>query len=175
MLKVTDRAWIAAPVERVFLLSTSVPVVQMTLAMKPVAGTGGWRTDGLIVAGDTVEWRGWKFGLPQMHTSLISGYEVGRFFQDTQLRGRFAEFQHDHHFEPIRDGTELWDEVRFRLPFGWAGALVAKRLMAPEIAGLVKRRFALLKGLAEGEGWRKYVGDAASHAVTEGGSLLSGV
>ncbi len=157
MFKVMDRARIAAPVERVFLLSTSVPVVQMTLAMKPVAGTGGWRTNGLIVAQDTVEWRGWKFGLPQMHTSIISGYEAGRFFQDTQLRGRFAEFQHDHHFKVVDGVTEIWDEVRFSLPFGWAGALVARQLMVPEIAGLVKRRFALLKELAEGEGWRQYV------------------
>ncbi len=157
MFKVMDQAHIAAPVERVFLLSTSVPVVQKTLAMHPVAGTGGWRANGLIVAGDTVEWRGWKFGLPQMHTSIISGYEPGRFFQDTQLRGRFADFQHDHHFLPVDGGTELWDEVRFSLPFGLAGALVAKHIMLPEIAGLVKRRFALLRSLAEGEGWRDYV------------------
>ncbi len=157
MFNVTDRARIAAPVERVFLLSTSVPVVQMTLGMKPVTGKGGWRGNGLIVAGDTVDWRGWKFGLPQMHTSVISGYKEGAFFQDTQLRGRFAAFQHDHHFAAVDGGTELWDEVRFALPFGGAGALVAKYLMVPEIARLVRRRFALLKGLAEGEGWRQYV------------------
>ena len=162
MFQVTDRTWIAAPVERVFLLSTSVPVVQRTLAMQPVAGAGGWRTNGLVVAGDTVEWRGWKFGLPQMHTSVISRYEAPRFFQDTQLRGRFAEFQHDHHFEAANGGTELWDEVRFTLPFGWLGALVATKVMMPEISGLVKRRFTLLKGLADGEGWREYLHDAAS-------------
>ncbi len=162
MFQVTDRIWIAAPVERVFLLSTSVPVVQRTLAMKPVAGAGGWRTNGLIVTGDTVEWRGWKFGLPQMHTSVISRYEAPLFFQDTQLRGRFAEFQHDHRFKAINGGTELWDEVRFTLPFGRLGALVAAKVMMPEISGLVKRRFTLLKGLAEGEGWREYLHDAAS-------------
>lgn len=171
MYIVEDGARIAAPVDRVFLLSTSVPVVRKTLAMRPVAGTGGWRENGLIVAGDTVEWRGWKFGLPQTHTSIISGYRAGEFFQDTQLRGRFAAFQHDHYFEAVDGGTELRDEVRFSLPFGWAGKIVAERIMVPEIAGLVRRRFGLLKDLAEGEGWRQFVQtnpalDSASQAET---------
>ena len=153
MFVVRDSAEIAAPLERVFLLSTRVEVVRLTLRMRPVAG----RTSGHVVGGDTVEWRGWKFGLPQMHTSVISGYEAPVFFQDTQLRGRFATFQHDHSFEEKDGAVLLRDEVRFSLPFGWAGAMVGRYVMMPEIAGLVKRRFTLLKELAEGEGWREFV------------------
>ncbi len=155
MFQVKDSIHIEAPVERVFRLSTHVELVRQTLQMRPVAG----RTSGRVVAGDTVEWRGWKFGFPQMHTSVISGYEAPVFFQDTQLRGRFRQFQHDHHLQAEDAGTVASDEVRFSLPFGGVGQVVAKRVMVPLIARLLRQRFGLLKRLAEGEGWREYVED----------------
>ncbi|WP_263382909.1 SRPBCC family protein [Granulicella arctica] len=153
MYIVKDSVHINAPIERVFLLSTNIELVRQTLGMRPVAG----RTTGLVVAGDTVKWRGWKFGLPQMHTSVISGYEAPTFFQDTQLRGRFARFQHDHHLEWVDGYTLAYDKVKFSLPFGALGKLVARKIMVPHIAGLLANRFALLKHLAEGEGWREYL------------------
>jgi ligand-binding SRPBCC domain-containing protein len=73
-------------------------------------------------------------------------------------RGRFATFQHDHHFSATEDGgTLLQDELRFSMPFGAAGALVGAVIMVPHIEGLLRRRFALLKQLAEGDGWRDYL------------------
>ena len=74
-------------------------------------------------------------------------------------RGRFASFQHDHHFTASEGGTLLEDELRFSMPLGWAGALVGSAVMVPHIRGLLRRRFGLLKELAEGEGWRRYVGE----------------
>lgn len=153
MYTIKDSVHINAPIERVFLLSTSVELVRQTLAMRP---TGG-RVTGFVVEGDTVEWRGWKFGLPTRHVSVISGYEAPVFFQDTQLRGRFAHFQHDHHLQWIDGQTLAYDKVRFSLPFGPLGKLVAKTVMVPHIAGLLAARFQLLKRIAESEEWRKYL------------------
>jgi ligand-binding SRPBCC domain-containing protein len=153
MYIVKDSVHINAPIHRVFLLSTNIELVRQTLGMRPVGG----RTSGLVVAGDTVEWRGWKFGLPQMHTSVISGYEAPTFFQDTQLRGRFARFQHDHHLEWVDGYTLAYDKVKFSLPFGVAGKLVARRIMVPHITGLLAKRFALLKRIAESDEWRRYL------------------
>jgi ligand-binding SRPBCC domain-containing protein len=153
MYTVKDSVHINAPIERVFLLSTNIELVRQTLGMRPVAG----RTTGLVVAGDTVEWRGWKFGLPQMHTSVISEYEAPRFFRDTQLRGRFERFQHDHHLEWVDGYTLAYDKVKFSLPFGFLGKMVAKQVMMPHIVGLLAQRFALLKRVAEGEEWRQYL------------------
>ena len=155
MFEVKDSVRIAAPVERVFRLSTSVELVRRTLGMRPVGG----RVAGHVVAWDTVEWRGWKFGLPQMHTSLITGYEEPIFFQDTQRRGRFAEFHHDHFFEETAGGTLLRDAVYFSLPLGWAGRMVGKAILVPHVAGLLRQRFGLLKELAEGAGWREVLGE----------------
>lgn len=145
-----DSTTIAAPIERCFLLSTHIDTVRQTLALTPVAG----RTTGHVVLGDRVTWRGWKFFLPQVHHTLITGYHEPTFFQDTQERGRFAHFQHDHHLSTTPAGTLLQDEVRFALPFGPLGRLVARFILIPHIRGLLRQRFALLQRLAETEAWR---------------------
>jgi len=151
--RLRDRVVIDAPIERCFRLSTSIEVVGLTLGMRPVEGKLG----GMILAGDQLVWRGWKFGLPQMHETLITGFDEPRFFQDTMGRGRFATFQHDHHFMDTQGGTLLEDELRFSMPLGWAGEMVGRVVMIPHIKGLLRQRFALLKRLAEGDGWREYV------------------
>jgi ligand-binding SRPBCC domain-containing protein len=173
---VVETAVIHAPLERVFGLSTRIELVQQTLGMKPVSGV----TSGHISAGSRVAWRGWKFGLPTEHHTLITAFESPQtialpsgparaaFFQDTQERGRFAAFHHDHFFrEETVDGepqTMLRDEVHFTLPFGALGKLVAKAFMATYIRNLAQRRFAMIKVLAEGEGWREWLADERDQA-----------
>ena len=155
-----------APADRCFLLSTNVGLVQKTIGLTPVEG----KTSGLVVGGDQLVWRGWKFGLPAMHETLITGYDRPTFFQDTMGRGRFASFQHDHHFEVVGGYTLLRDIVRFSLPFGPAGHLVGKYIVVPHVLGLLRQRFQLLKRLAEGSDWERYVtegrGDGIQTAVT---------
>ncbi len=149
-----DEVRVHAPLERCFLLSTSLAIVEQELKMKPVEG----RTAGLVVEGDTILWRGWQLGLPQFHQSVIEGYQPFTFFRDRMLAGRFARFEHDHNFAAQSDGSVLlWDEVRFALPLGWLGEIVGRWVMAPHIRGLLKRRFARLKRIAEGEEWREYL------------------
>jgi ligand-binding SRPBCC domain-containing protein len=155
MVVVKDGIHIDAPIDRCFLLSTSIDLVKATLHMRPVSG----RTKGLIEAGDRVEWRGWKFGLPQRHESLITTYDRPRFFQDAMVRGRFAKFQHDHDFFEVGGQTLLKDTVRFTMPFGPAGELVGKHILTPHICELMKRRFQLLKRVAESDKWKSYLPD----------------
>jgi hypothetical protein len=177
-------AIIHAPIERVFALSTRVELVKDTLGMNLVASPGTVAA-GHIEANSRVHWRGWKFGLPTEHHTLITGFsephvaEVSAedstlnghlvaWFQDSQEKGRFAEFQHDHYFraaiaEPTSDEatgqpiTLLHDEVRFSLPFGPLGAVAATLLLAPHIQALCAQRFARIAELAEGEGWRAWL------------------
>ena len=157
MFRVKESIHVNAPADRLFLLSTNIGLVEKIIGMKPVEG----KTSGNVVAGDQLVWRGWKFGLPAMHETLITGYDRPHFFQDTMGRGLFASFQHDHHFETIDGVTLLRDIVRFSLPLGFAGHFVGKRIMVPHVLGLMQRRFAMLKRIAEGPDWRQYVGDAA--------------
>jgi ligand-binding SRPBCC domain-containing protein len=154
-----DEVLVRAPMERVFLLSTSIAIVQEELRMKPVAG----RTSGFVIGGDRVLWRGWKFGLPQFHQSLITAWDRNRFFQDTMIAGRFKTFQHDHAFEQVDlETVRLSDELRFSMPLGWAGALVGRLVLVPHIRKLMKRRFALIKQISETERWRRYIESPAA-------------
>ena len=149
-----DQIAVRAPIERCFLLSTSVAIVQLDLGMTPVRG----RTSGLVAGGDTVLWQGRQLGLLQFHESLIEPFEPPVFFRDSMITGRFATFQHDHKFTDQGEGTVLLqDEVRFTMPCGCAGDLVGKWVLVPHIRGLLRRRFSRLKRMAESEEWRKYL------------------
>jgi len=144
---------INAPIERCFLLSTSVEIVRMELKMTPVAG----RTSGHVVCGDTVRWEGWQLGFPNYHVSLIPNFDPPLYFQDRMIAGRFKSFEHDHWFAEVAGGVELRDEVRFVMPLGWAGWLGGKFVLVPHIRGLMRRRFALLKRMAESDEWRAFM------------------
>lgn len=157
MFVIKDTIHIMAPIERVFLLSTSLALVERELKMRPVAKGGATRTEGLVVGGDRIRWEGWQLGLPQHHVSLISAYEPNRFFQDKMIAGRFKSFAHDHEFTEIGGQVLLKDTVRFAMPLGVAGRLVGKYVMIPHIRGLLVRRFQMLKRIAESEEWRQFV------------------
>ena len=149
-----DTTEVHAPIERCFALTCAIALVREELGMEPVSG----RTDGFISKGDTVRWEGWQLGLRHFHVSHISAYESPTFMQDSMLDGRFKTFQHDHHLSERPHGiTLLQDTLRFSLPFGWAGRTVARYVMVPHIQRLLRNRFARIKRLAEGEGWRGYL------------------
>lgn len=151
---VRDETVVMAPIERCFALSTHLAVVELTLAMQPVHG----RTEGAVMDGDTVRWRGWKWGLPHMHESLIEAYDRPRFFRDRMIAGRFAAFEHDHRFTEQGDGSVLLqDEVRLSMKWGAAGLMIGRTVVMPHIRKLIGERFALIKRLAEGQEWRRYV------------------
>jgi ligand-binding SRPBCC domain-containing protein len=153
MFILKDSIHINAPIERCFLLSTNIELVRRTLGMEPVGG----KTEGMVGEGDRVVWRGWKFGLPQLHESLITQYKRPNFFQDTMERGRFKWFEHDHEFAEVDEHTLLTDKVRFSLPFGRLGKLVGRRVVVPHISWLLRERMQLLKQVAESEEWRRYL------------------
>jgi hypothetical protein len=73
------------------------------------------------------------------------------------IAGRFRSFEHDHRFIETANGTFLDDWIRFTMPRGWAGELVGRVILVPHILGLLRRRFALLRRLAETEEWRDYL------------------
>ena len=157
MFVIKDNTHIEAPMERVFLLSCSLAIVERELGMHPVAEGGATRTTGLVVGGDRIYWKGWQLGMPLYHVSLISAYEPHRFFQDTMVTGWFRFFQHDHEFTEIAGHVLLKDTIRFSMPLGPLGRWYGRKIMVPHIRGLLMRRFQLLKQIAESEEWRKYL------------------
>jgi ligand-binding SRPBCC domain-containing protein len=157
MFTLKDSTHIAAPLQRVFLLSCSIEIVELELGMHPVAGKESTRTEGLVTRGDRIRWEGWQLGFWNYHVSLISAYQPCTFLQDTMIAGRFHFFQHNHEFIETGGHVLLKDTIRFSMPFGFAGRLVGRYMLAPHIAGLMRRRFALLKQIAESDEWRVYL------------------
>jgi ligand-binding SRPBCC domain-containing protein len=154
MFTIGDSIFIKAPIERCFLLSTNVELVGRTYGMKPIEG----KTSGLIEAEDKLLWAGWKFGLPQMHESVISQYEKPSFFQDTMTRGRFKRYQHDHYFYEMDGRTVLNDKIRFTMPLGPLGRLVGQFVLVPYLSRRLRRRLVLLRRVAENrKEWQKYL------------------
>ncbi|HUZ95315.1 MAG TPA: SRPBCC family protein [Edaphobacter sp.] len=156
MFVVSDRIHVNAPLERCFLLSTSLELVRQSLKMRLVAGQSS-RPGGLVEEGDRLTWKGWVFCMPQRHESLISRYERPNFFQDTMLRGRFKRYQHDHTFTEIGGRTLLNDKIRFSLPLGMVTRPVGRFVVTPYIASLLRHRLELLKRVAESEEWKQYL------------------
>src|SRR5271170_2909692 len=154
MFTISDSIFIKAPIERCFLLSTNIELVGRSLGMKPIEG----KTRGMIVADDKLLWAGWKFGLPQMHESVVTRYEKPDFFQDTMARGRFKRYQHDHYFYEMDERTVLNDKIRFAMPLGPIGQLVGKFVLVPYISRRLRRRLVLLRKVAENRKvWQKYL------------------
>jgi hypothetical protein len=180
---VRESVIIRAPIARCFALSTRVELVKETLGMDLVADPApDYIASGHIVAHSRVHWHGWKFGLPTHHHTLITGFAAPHpahlpelhavselqpvaWFQDSQAKGRFAFFQHDHFFRESPDPvslqpiTTLADEINFTLPFGPLGSLASTLLLAPYITRLARQRFARIKSLAESEAWRDWVSE----------------
>jgi ligand-binding SRPBCC domain-containing protein len=149
-----DEVIVHAPIDRCFQLSTSVEIVQRELHMRPVRG----RTRGLVIGGDTVLWQGLQFGLPQFHESRIEEFRPWAFFRDRMIAGRFRSFEHDHAFDLLPDGSvRMRDEIRFAMRWGWFGTVLGYLLLKPHIRRLLRRRFRLLKQIAESEEWRQFL------------------
>ena len=91
-------------------------------------GTDGFRTT----------MRAGLFG-PVNGTWLAEVYDFrpGRQFQDRELNGPFAFWNHTHRFVPDTPTTSFLEEhIEYRVPFGLPGRLVA--------GGMVKRRLAAM-------------------------------
>jgi ligand-binding SRPBCC domain-containing protein len=153
MFTVSDTVHINAPIDRCFLLATSIELVSLSLNMRPVER----EAKGLVEPDDRLLWHGWKFGFPQMHETVITAYERPHYFQDSMRRGRFKRYQHEHSFTEIDGHTLLHDKIRFSLPLGWVGDIVAKNVIVPYIARSLHTHLQLLKRVAETDEWRKYL------------------
>ena len=72
-------------------------------------------------------------GLPVRWQSRIESWTPNRMFVDVQTRKPYAAWHHTHEFEPDEGGTIIRDRVRYRLPFGALGELVAGWLVGRDL------------------------------------------
>lgn len=160
MPTITLHTWIDAPPERCFDLSRSIDLHQASAARtgeRAVAGV----TAGLIGPAQEVTWRARHFGVWQTLTSRITAYDRPRHFRDSQVRGAFARFDHDHHFAPEGGGTRMTDVFDYAAPFGLLGRVAEWAFLTAYMRRFLAGRNAVIKATAESPAWTSYVAPAA--------------
>ena len=89
-----------------------------------------------LAAGTRLDYRLSLHGIPIRWQSAITLWEPPRRFVDVQTRGPYRTWEHTHDFEPSGNGTLVRDRVRYAIPFGALGELVAGRWVARDVAAI---------------------------------------
>jgi uncharacterized protein len=78
--------------------------------------------------------------LPLRWRTLIEVWQPQRLMIDSQERGPYRCWWHEHHFEADGSSTLMVDRVYFALPFGVAGSSVSRVLVAPALRRIFRFR-----------------------------------
>ena len=89
-------------------------------------------------------------GLPLRWQSVIEAWEPPRRFVDRQTRGPYTLWHHTHEFEPRDGGTLIRDRVRWAVPLGTLGDLVAGGWVARDVDAIFAFRRAKLDAIFGG-------------------------
>lgn len=97
--------------------------------------------------GSLLRYRLRLFRIPIRWKTEITEWDPPRSFTDTQLRGPYRLWIHEHRLEVVDGGTRVSDSVRYRIPLGPVGTLVNRLLVdrwLDAIFGFRARRMAEL-------------------------------
>lgn len=147
---------IYSPIERVFDLARSIDLHQESMSDSTERAVGGV-TLGLIDLGEMVTWEATHFGIKQKLTSEITMFDRPRHFRDSMVSGAFARFDHDHFFKETKACTLMRDVFDYDSPFGILGTIADKVFLERYMRNLLTQRNKVLKEIAEGQDWQKYL------------------
>ena len=139
-------SFIAAPIERVFDLSRSINLHQISTIEtyeKAIHGV----LNGLINKNETVTWQAKHLFKTRQFTTKITEMQSPDFFIDVMTRGDFKFFYHEHHFKSVKNGTIMIDVIKFESPYGFIGKIVEVHSATLNLAIGCKQRFRLCKYL----------------------------
>ena len=106
-------------------------------------------------SGTLIEYSIRLFGIPMGWRTRIERFEPNKAFVDTQVRGPYALWHHTHTFEEDGEGTLMRDVVRYRLPLGALGRLVAGRWVDGDLDRVFSYRFTRMEELMAPEPTRR--------------------
>jgi len=145
--------FIAAPVERIFDLSRSINLHQISTAgtnEKAVAGV----LSGLINKDETVTWEAKHLLKTRRFTTKITEMQSPDFFTDEMIKGDFKSFRHEHHFKTVENGSLMIDIVEFEAPYGSIGKLAMALFLRSYMEKFLLKRNAVIKEYAETQKWK---------------------
>ena len=140
---------IHAPIDRCFDLSRDIDLhIRSTEGTEEIAVAGV--TTGLIGLGEEVTWEATHFGVRQRLTTRITAFSRPSHFRDSQVRGAFRRFDHDHYFTALDSGVTLMrDEFDYDSPLGWLGRVADYLFLEAYMRSLLEKRNLLIKKVAE--------------------------
>ena len=98
--------------------------------------------------GALIDYRIKLFGIPMYWKTEITEFEPGVRFVDTQLKGPYKQWIHEHRFEAVDGGTLMTDTVDYEIGFGFLGAIAQRLFVKQEVEKIFRyRQFALAHAL----------------------------
>lgn len=86
--------------------------------------------------GSRIEYRLRVRGIPMRWISEINEWEPPHRFVDTQLRGPYKLWRHQHIFVAENGGTRITDDVEYALPFGVLGRIAHALMVRRDVEGI---------------------------------------
>ncbi len=153
MPKIHLTTFIAAPVERVFDLSRSINLHQLSTAPTGEKAIDGLLT-GLINKDETVTWQAKHLFKTRQFTSKITAMQSPVSFTDEMIKGDFKSFYHEHHFKAVENGTIMIDLLFFETPYGNIGKMLNKLFLRSYLQKFLMKRNEVIKQYAETNQWK---------------------
>ena len=153
MTSIHITTFIAAPTERVFDLSRSINLHQISTATTYERAVAGVVT-GLINESETVTWEAKHLLKRRQFTSRITAMKKPLYFIDEMEKGDFKTFKHEHHFKSVNNGTIMIDQVNFESPYGVIGRWMNTLYLKNYLQKLLVSRNNTIKEYAETEKWK---------------------
>jgi ligand-binding SRPBCC domain-containing protein len=152
MITMRLTTWVNAPMELCFRLATNVKFNSATASRGEPAGD-------TFQVGDTFDRSAWRMGFHMSITNRIEEIHPYSYFKEVMVDGSFRQFEHEHHFTPINEGTRVRSEVWFSVGRGPAALLVERVLLRRYVMKLLTERHKRLKHGVESSEWRRYLED----------------
>jgi ligand-binding SRPBCC domain-containing protein len=87
----------------------------------------------VITQGTEIEYRLHQMGIPLKWKANIEEWVPNQYFVDVQASGPFHTYRHKHSLYPVPGGTKIVDELRYTLPLGFLGSLVAGTIISNQM------------------------------------------
>jgi uncharacterized protein (TIGR01777 family) len=94
----------------------------------------------VMKVGALIDYRIRILGAPLRWRSVIAEYDPPRRFVDEQVRGPYSSWRHEHEFDETSEGTVVRDVVRYALPLGGLGDLVAGARVTADLEEIFRYR-----------------------------------
>lgn len=154
MPTITIHTTISAPQKRVFDLSRSVELHQVSTKQTSERVVGGVMR-GLMYLHDTVTWEAKHLGITQTLTSKITEFTPHESFTDVMVEGAFKAFTHDHIFESVNTSqTKMTDVFTYSSPLGFIGHFADYIFLKKYIETFLINRNRVIKEYAESDLWQ---------------------